>query len=327
MLKRFTRAASSLMLALTSALAFANSGTSDPFPEKPVRLVVTFGGGAAELARLVAQKMTDELGQQVVVDVQPAAAGVVATSQVARSAPDGYTVLVGSNNSMIFRPLTMKQIPYDPLKDFAPLSMFSVPALALAVNSKLGINSIQELAQYMQKHPGQAFVGVWGVPSIGSLSALQLREAVPGLNFQPVPYRDEGAAVIDTIGGQVPAVIVTPSSLLGPAQQGTLKVLAVLADERRPRYENVPTIGELLPGFKPLRPFTGFWVPVGTPDNRVEILNKAITSALNDKDIQQQVNNLGSFLKASTPQQLEQALRAETELMSAALKRAGVEPE
>lgn len=309
-----------MLSAATAAWAASPLWASEP-DKAPVRLVVAFGGGSEAIVRLLAPKISEGLGgQPVYVDPQTAASGMVAVQTVGRAAPDGLTILVGSSNAMIFRPLTMRNAPYDPIRDFTPISQFTSGAFTIAVNPRLGINTFSDLVEYARRNPTNTRFGMAGNPSVNDLNRVLIENRVPGLKLESIPYKDEPGAIVDAVAGHITGAIVALSGVSAMARDGKLTVIAMLADERRAPFENVPTIGELVPGVRPFRPFTGFWGPAGMQRSTVERLNRAIDSALNDKDIQARVISMGSIARSSTDAQLRDAMADETRRMADALK-------
>lgn len=318
-----TRREFASMLSATAAWLACSSPSWAAGPtSSPVRLVVAFGGGSEAIVRLLAPKISEALGgQPVYVEPQTAASGMVAVQTVGRAAPDGLTLLVGSSNAMIFRPLTMRNAPYDPIKDFTPISQFTSGAFTIAVNPTLGIHTFADLVDYAKRHPTNTRLGMAGSPSVNDLNRVLIENAVPGLKLESIPYKDEPGAIVDAMAGHITGAIVALSGVSAIAREGKLKVVAMLADERRAPFEDVATIGELVPGVRPFRPFTGFWGPAGMPAATVERLNGAIVAALNDRDIQARVISMGSIARSSSSDQLRDAMADEIRRMREALKR------
>lgn len=294
----------------------------------PIRLVVAFGGGSEALVRLLVPKISEALGRQpMFVEPMTAAAGMIAARTVAAAPPDGLTLLVGSGNALIFRPLVMRRPPYDTLKDFTPISQFTSGAFALAVNPSLNINSFREFVDYAKRNPNSVRIGMAGSPSINDLNRLILEQGIEGLKMTSVPYREEAQAVGDAMGGHITGVIAALSAIAPVAKDGKLNAVLMFADERREPLENIPTVGEIIPGARSFRPFTGFWGPAGMPQPLVNRLNTAIATALRDKDIVSRVRTLGSIAQSSTPEQLRTATVAEIERTREMLRNVDFTPE
>lgn len=313
-------AAAGACVAMTSA-AFAQA-----YPTKPITVVTAFGGGGEQLVRVLAAKMSEHLGHPIVIVPEPAAAGVIAATRVARAEPDGYTLLAGNTGAMVLRPLGLKSIGYNPTRDFTPISQATAPVLVLAVGSALPIRNMKELAEYTKKNPGNNFIGVSGVGSSADLSVMMLRDL--GMReIQSASYKDDNQPLIDAVGGRVLGVVGAGSSVKRFVQAGTMRVIGVLADDRQVGWEDVPTVSEQIPAFKPLRPFMGFFGPAGLPAPVVQRLNDAITRTLADPGVRTAVAGFGSNPRSSTPDQLGQLVSSEYVRTGELLKQAGIKPE
>jgi tripartite-type tricarboxylate transporter receptor subunit TctC len=313
------------VLAVLGASLAANANESQ---SAPIRLVVAFGGGSEAIVRLLAPKISEALGRQpVIVEPMTTAAGTVAARTVAAAAPDGRTILVGSGNSLIFRPLVMRTPPYDTLRDFTPISQFTSGAFTLALNPALKIGTFQEFIAYARRNPDGVRIGMAGSPSVNDLNRVMLEQGIPGLKITSVPYREESLAVTDAMGGHITGVLAALSAVAPVARDGKLTAVLMFADERREPLETIPAVGEVVPGARAFRPFTGFWGPANMPQPVVDRLHAAIAAALGDKEIQARVRTLGSIAQSSTPEQLRAATVSEIQRTREMLRRVDFTPE
>lgn len=269
------------------------------FPDRPVRIVAAFGGGGEATLRLIADKMAAELGQPVVVEPQPAAAGVVAAQNVKRAAPDGYTILAGTGNALVIRPLLTKTLQYAPLTDFTAISGLTEPTLLLAVRQGLQVTSVRELVELARKNPGGVTIGTGGNLNVSHLSILQLQK-LAGVEFNFIPFTNDAHAKTEMLAGRLDAMVAVAATLNPPEER--FRVIANFNAGRRTGLEQVPSVGEQMPGYKALPSWNGFFAPAGTPPQVVARLNRAIVAALADPGIRQRLLTNGSVAVPTSPQ-------------------------
>lgn len=270
------RAALALALAAAPALAWA-------FPDKPVTLVIPFaaGGSTDVVGRIVAEKMGEKLGQQVVVENVGGAGGSLGATQVARAQPDGYTILMGTVATHALNPLILKQKPYDPVEDFAPVSLLVIVPNVLAVNPELPVNSVQELIDLAKKEPGTLAYASSGNGTPLHFSG-ELFKHMAGVDIQHVPYKGSGPALTDVLGNQVPIIFDNLPSASGHFSSGGLRPLGVTTAERAPSFPDVPTIAEAgVPGYETYT-WNALFAPAGTPKEVVDRLNASANEAMTD---------------------------------------------
>ena len=272
-----------LLLLGFSALAF---NVYAAYPEKPITLVVPVppGGILDAVARMIAPELTKTLGQPIVIENKTGAGGNIAATAVAKSAPDGYTLLLGYSMFHVGNPSMYANLPWDPIRDFAPVSMLVVSPHVLAVNPSVPVNTLQELVAYAKANPAKlnyATSGNGSVPHIG----VELFKQQNQLNITHVPYRGAGPAMLDVIAGNVQMTVATPPSLMQFVQQGKMKALAVAAKKRIPQMPDVPTSAEAgFPGFE-LEAWIGILAPAGTPPAIIATLNDAARTTLNNPQV------------------------------------------
>jgi tripartite-type tricarboxylate transporter receptor subunit TctC len=295
------------VLVLATFAGIAAPAFSADFPERPVRIITAFGGGGEAAVRLIAEKMAKNLGQAVLVDPQPAAAGVVAANAVKRAAPDGYTILAGTGNALVVRPLLSEATIYDPIKDFEPISGLTEPTILIAVRSSLPITTLQQLIEYAKKAPGRMTMGAAGTLNINHLSVLRLQQ-IAGVEFNFIPYTNDAQAKTELMAGRIDAMVAVAATV-GKGEE-RYRTIAAFNASRRPGYQEIPTVTEQLPAFKALPSWNGFFAPAGTPPHIVARLNKAITSALAEADIKERLLFNGSIPVPSSPSETGANLRA-----------------
>jgi len=301
------------------------SESAAAYPGKPVRMIVTFppGGGADMIARAVGQKLFESWGQQVVVDNRGGAGGIIGTQIAARSAPDGYTLLIGASSGLVINPLLRTNLPYDPVRDFMPVSLLIVNPTLLVVNSTVPANSVKELIALAKAKPGQLNYASVGQGSPIHL-AMELFKSMTGTNFVHVPYKGAGPAVTDLLAGQVQLMFNSMPSVLPHVKTGRLRGLAVGSAQRFRAVPDIPTVAEAgVPGFEAMTWF-GMFAPAGTPKYIINKLNTQIVRILTDPEMAHYLVIQGSEARSSTPEELAKYMRVESERAKKAIKSAAI---
>jgi tripartite-type tricarboxylate transporter receptor subunit TctC len=295
-------------LLLGAAAAFAQN-----YPNKPVRVVVGFaaGGPTDVIARIVAQKLSDTLGQQFYVENIGGAGSNTASGQVARAAPDGYTLLFISTGFMVNASLYAK-IPYDPIKDFSAVTLVAVSPNVVVVNPAVSAKSIQELVQLIKDNPGKYSFAGPGVGSTPHLSGEQFRLAF-SLDLIHVPFTGAGPAIQATLGGHTPIAFTALPPALAAAKDGKLRVLGVAATERAAALPDVPTFAEQGIKDQESDTLTGLVVPAGTARDIVDLLQKEIAKIVAQGDVKEKLATLGFVPIANTPDEFGARIKAEIE--------------
>lgn len=311
------RAALALALAAAPALAWA-------FPDKPVTLVIPFaaGGSTDVVGRIVAEKMGENLGQQVVVENVGGAGGSLGATQVARAQPDGYTILMGTVATHALNPLILKQKPYDPVEDFAPVSLLVIVPNVLAVNPELPVNSVQELIDLAKKEPGTLAYASSGNGTPLHFSG-ELFKHMAGVDIQHVPYKGSGPALTDVLGNQVPIIFDNLPSASGHFSSGGLRPLGVTTAERAPSFPDIPAIAETLPGYETYT-WNALFAPKGTPPEVVAELNAAAAAAMADPAVAARMKEFSAEIVASTPEALSEHVKAEIAKWTPVVEEAGI---
>ena len=297
------------------------------YPDKPVHVIVGYspGGLPDTVARLVAQKLGERWGRQVVVENKPGANSSIAAEFVAKAPPDGYTVLVTDNSTTAINPFLYAKLPYDAEKDLVPVSLAARAPLFLAVHTSMPANTFQELVELVKSKPGQFSYGSSGIGSTHHLCMEFLKSAL-GLVITHVPYKGTGQSVPAVVAGQVPMVFSAFPSLSGYAKDGRVKLLAVNSLKRSELAPNVPAIAEIVPGFD-FAPTIGFFVPAGTPRSIVDRLSAEIAEVLKLPDMITRATGLGIEPVGSSPENYASSLRADAERYSRAVKISGAKAE
>jgi tripartite-type tricarboxylate transporter receptor subunit TctC len=269
------------VLALSLLAAIAVPSEAQPYPSRPIRLVVGFppGGAADFVSRAFQEPLTKALGQPIVVENRPGAGSSIAAEHVAKSAPDGYTVLIASPSSILVNPLITPKAGFQPLRDLVPISKVSSSPLILAVNPAVGVNSVKELIAHAQRNPGKLNFATSGNGSAPHLAAvLFLRLA--GVEMVHVPYKGGGPAVQSVLAGDTQLAFATPPSVLPLVQAGRLRALAVTSRAATPLLPGVPGMGEAgLPDYE-ISFWYGFFVPAGTPADAIRKLFEATSQVV-----------------------------------------------
>ncbi len=309
-------------------LLCATAGTAQDFPSKPVRVVITYppGGSTDGVGRALAAKLTDVLGQQVVVDNRGGAGGIIGTEIVARAAPDGYTLLLGTSAGMSINPLLHSKLPYRVDRDFAPVSLVVVNPQALVAHPGVPASTVQELITLARARPGQINYASPGVGSPNHMG-MELLKAITGIDVVHVPYKGGGPATTEVLAGQVQLLFNSIPSVLPQVKAGRLKALAVGSSRRSPAMPDVPTVAEAgVPGFE-YATWYGLFAPAGTPPPVIALLNTAATSALNNPELAQSLAGQGSEPNPTTPEELARFIKAEHERWSRVVRAAGMKAE
>jgi tripartite-type tricarboxylate transporter receptor subunit TctC len=295
------RAALALALALPGA---SGAAWAADYPAKPVKIVVPYapGGGADSVARIVAKKVSENVGQAIVIENKGGAGAILGTDQVAQAEPDGYTLLLGQSGPISINPAVYKSLPYDPVKDFAPITMTTAYPYVLVVNSELPAKTLHELVALAKSKPDSMNYGSTGVGAANHLVA-EMFSSKTGVKMTHVPYRGTALAVGDLLAGQLTMVFADPISALPHIKSGKLRALAVTSLERSPVAPEVPTVAESgYAGFEALA-WHGILAPARTPPAVIRKLNEEIVKALKDPATRDLLVNQAMQIVGSTPEE------------------------
>jgi len=280
----------------------AQRAAAQDYPSRPITLVVPFppGGGTDAMARTAAERMSRTLGQQVVVDNRGGAGGTVATRAVAKAAPDGYTILLAYTGTFAINPTLYPNAGYDPRRDFAPIGSIGTLSSVLVVHPSLPVHSVPELIAYAKARPGK--IDYAFVPGTVGHITTELFANAAGIDITRIPYKGNGPALGDLVGGHVSMMFLSILPIIGHVRGGSLRALAVTAGARSPLLPDVPAIGEAgLPGFSATIRY-GLVAPAGTPRPMIDRLNKELVAALGADDLRTRLAAEGATAQPDTPE-------------------------
>ena len=283
-------------------LLVTGTAMAQAYPAKSVRMVIPFppGGTTDILARVAAQKLTEALGQQVVPDNRPGAAGNIGTEQVAKAPPDGYTLLTAPGSTLTIHPSLYAKLPFDPLRDFAPVTILAAVPNALVVHPSLPVRNVKELIALSKTRPGQLNYASTGAGQSTHLS-MELFKSMAGVRIVHVPYKGSAPAVTDLLGGHVPMMFDNMPSALPHVKAGKLRALAVSTVKRSPVAPEIPTVSESgLPGFE-VSVWFAVLAPAGTPREISQRLNQVLVKALQTADVRERLMTQGAEPIGNTP--------------------------
>ena len=311
------------------AAAFTVSSPVFPqaFPSKPIRMVIPFPPGGVDITgRLLANKMSELLGQPVVVDNRGGANGLIGSELVARSAPDGYTILLTTPSTHVTAVFLQKSIPYDPVKDFTPLCAVLEPVSLLVVHPSLPVNSVQELIAHAKKNPGKLTYSSSGIGSVFHLTGEALKEA-GNVDILHVPYKGTGPSLADVVAGRISMTFSALSTSRPLIVSGKVKALAVAEPRRYAGLPNIPTVAEGLPGFNKPSTWFGFFGPAGMPRPVVQRLNAEMVKTAHAPDLRDKLDQGGFSIIAGTPEDFAAILKQGLEVYGRLVKSVGLKPE
>ncbi len=313
---------------MAAVLLAASAARADDYPNRPVTLVVPFapGGSTTIMARIVAERMGATLGQQVIIDNRGGAGGTIGARQVAKSAPDGYTILLGYSGTLAIGPTLYRDPGFDIRKDFAAIGRIGTAPSVLVVHPSFPASSIAEFIAVAKERPGKIDFASAGVGTVGHISA-ELFAHRAGLKLNHIPYKGTGPGLNDVLGGHVPMMVVPLPAVLGNVQGGKLRALGVTSVGRSKLLPDVPTIAESgLPGFEAALRY-GLVAPAGTPRPIVDRLNKELRAALGSDEVLKRLDHEGADPLPSTPEEYGADLDREETMWSQIVKASGAKAE
>lgn len=318
-----------MLAALAAVMAVAGGGPSraDDYPNRPITLVVPFapGGSTTIMARIVADQLADVLGQQVVVDNRGGAGGTLGSHLVAKSPPDGYTILLGYTGSLAIGPSLYANVGYDTRKDFAPIGMIGTAPNTLVVHPSFPVHSIAELVAYAKANPGKVNYGSAGIGTVSHVAG-EYFARLAGIQLMHIPYKGTGPAMTDLLGGHIPMAFAPIPATHGATMAGQLRMIAVTGAKRSTLEPEVPAIAETLPGFEASLHY-GLVAPAGTPRPIVDKLNAALRKVVNSDVVRQRLAIEGAEPLPSTPEEYAADLDQEETKWSEVVKASGAKGE
>lgn len=310
-----------IMMAIGSSGAWAQA-----FPNKPLRLVIPFttGGGNDIVARIVAAKMSDGLGQPVVVENRPGAQGIIAVENVAKSAPDGHSILMGPSGPMSINPAIYAKLPYNTLRDFQPISMIGSFPLILVVNPSTSVRSVKDLVEFARANPSKINYG--STAATFQLSS-ELFNLQTGTRFQHIPYKGSGDMVNAVMSGEITMALADPPPSAGPLKGGKIRGLAITASARHPSWPDLPTLAEAgVPGMD-ITIWMGLFVPTGTPTAIVTRLHQELVRVLALPDVRERMAGLGVDPSGMSPEDFTKRVAADIARWTRVAREANVKAE
>lgn len=308
-------------------IAFSAPAYPQPYPTKPVRVIMTVGAGADLMARLIGQRVGDAIGQPLVTEIQSAAGGSIGAEMTARAAPDGHTLMLTAASSHVVRPFLTRNTPYDPVRDFTPLAQVAATITAVAAHPSLAANNMTELVELARRSPGRVAYGSSGVGTTGHL-AMEFLQILTGTEFLHVPYKSGSQSVGDLVGGQIPLAVVSLSPLIAQVRAGKLKLLGMTTTQRFRVFADVPTVGEQVKGFEPPPAWSGYFGPAKMPESVVRRLSEEINRAMADAEVKDKLEAIGFVvLPQNTPAEFAATIRRDLDNVGRIVKAAKIQPE
>jgi tripartite-type tricarboxylate transporter receptor subunit TctC len=311
------------LLAAATALSCGVVSAQEAFPSRPITIVVPQAAGGANdaIARVVGQKLSQLLGQSVVVDNRPGAGGNVGTAYVAKSKPDGYTLLAQADSAQVINPWLYKSTGFDPVKDFAPVAPLAHAGYVLVAHPSFPANNVKEMIALAKASPGKYTIASAGNGTLNHLIGEMLSKAA-GIELTHVPYKGSAAAATDVVGGQVPLSVQSLPSSIAFIKSGKLKVLGVVNEKRVAALPDSPTIGETIRGFGKT-PWYGLFAPAGTPPAVVAQLQAAVVKALDDKEVIDRLAGVGTEPFKGTSAQLGALVQSDLQMWKQVVQDTG----
>jgi tripartite-type tricarboxylate transporter receptor subunit TctC len=308
---------------LLALCAFALPAAAQDYPNKPIRIIVGYaaGGGNDIIVRVMQPEMTKGLGQPVVVENKPGAQSIIAAETVAKSAPDGYTILMGPSGPMTINPATYSKLPYDVKRDFAPISLICQFPLIVAVNANLPVHNIKELIAYAKANPGKAnYSSSAGIFQLTT----ELFKQKTGTNFVMIPYKSSGESVNALIAGDAMVTFVDPPPVTGPLKAGTVRGIAVTSEQRHPSWPDLPTMAEAGVPDMAVPVWTAFFAPAKTPAAIITRLQKEVARVVQTPEVKERFAQMGLDPVGSTPEELAKVAARDLEKYMAVAKAAHI---
>lgn len=301
-----------------------STGSGQAFPTKPIRYIIPFppGGGQDLVGRALAPRLAEGLGQQVFIDNRPGGGTILGAELAARSAPDGYTIFMGSNTSLSINPVLHAKLPYDPLRDFVPITRVAIAANMLVVHPSLPVRSVKEFAAFARTRPDQLNYGSSGTGTPAHLAGVLFND-VAGVALVHVPYKGSSAALTAIVSGEMQLMFGTLTSSLPFVRSQRLRALAVSSAKRSPVIPELPTVAETFPGYEAIT-WYGAMAPAGTPPAVLGRLQSEFTKVLNNAEFKSWLLNQGAEAAPSTSEELTAQIKRELAIYAPIIKKSGM---
>jgi tripartite-type tricarboxylate transporter receptor subunit TctC len=313
-----------MLLAILTTLSGTSSGLAADYPTKPVQIVnqAAPGSGTDVLGRIVAEQLTQRLGQQVLIVSRPGAGGLIAAQAAAAAEPDGYTLYMPSSSALMVLPQTHAHLPFDFHRDFVSIGMIGTQPMLIAAAPELGVSSLPELIALAKKEPGKILYAGNTPGTIPALTGVMLEQRA-GIDMTFVPYPGFAAGLTDLKGGRISVIIESLSALAGAVQDGSVKLLAVASDRRLPQFPDVPTVAETLPGFQATG-WLAFLARTGTPNSSVQTLSTALRASLADAGLKKKFAELATLPTPMSPAEMQAFIQREERNWIPVIRGAGL---
>ena len=314
-------------LFISIALASGAQAQTSSYPDRQIKIISPFatGGIADTFSRVIAQGLSESWGQPVIVENKTGGGGNIGSDFVAKAAPDGYTLVMGNIGSHAVNPYLMKNMPYDPLRDFQPVAYVLDAEGLLVVSPDVPSKSVPELIAYIKANPGKISYGSGGVGTTSHLAG-ELFKSLAKVDMTHIPYKGNAPAITDLIGGQTQVMFATMPTVLPYVKSGKLKALAVIGGTRSPSLPDVPTVSETLPGFD-VSNWIGIFAPNGTPPSIVSKLNTEIVKVMQQPNVQKRLDTEGAKFKVMTPEAFGAFQKNEAQKWAKTIRDSGLKPE
>ena len=299
---------------------------SQLYPTKPIRMILTYSGGIDAVARLMAQRMTESMGQSVLVENQAGAGGAIGATTVARAAPDGYTILSTTGSTQVQRGFMVRNVPYDPVKDYTPICLSWETAIVIGASLSAPFNTFKDMLDYAKAHPGKISYATSGLGTSHHL-ALEMIKLLTGVEIEHIPYKGGDQVITDVVAGRVQASSSPLFSLEPQVRSGKARYLAMVNSKRFPGAQDVPSVAEIIPGFESPPLWSGFFGPAALPQPIVQRLHDEIVKVLRTQELRSRLSEGGLLLVASTPEELAQQIQRDIKTVAGIVKRANIQPE
>jgi tripartite-type tricarboxylate transporter receptor subunit TctC len=308
-------------------LIVASTGFAQDFPAKPIRMVVPNAVGGLDIyARFFLPRTVETLGQPIVIENRAGASGRIGAESIARSAPDGYSLLFATSAVLVTSPFLSKDLPYDPIKDFTPIGKLLEPVMVLAINASLPVRSVTELIDYAKRNPGKLSYGSSGVGTLLHFNAEGFK-LLANVDMLHVPYKGVGQVVPELVAGRIQATFTGISAFGANVATGKIRLLAVLESKRYAHAPDLAAIGEMLPGYRKAPSWFAMFGPAGMPRPVVDRLNGAFVKALADPEVRASLEKLSLAIIASTPEEHAASMKEDIEYTARLVKAIGIKPE
>ena len=314
-------------LFISFALASGAQAQSSSYPDRQIKIISPFatGGIADTFSRVIAQGLSEAWSQPVIVENRTGGGGNIGSDFVAKAAPDGYTLVMGNIGSHAVNPYLMKNMPYDPLRDFQPVAYVLDAEGLLVVSPDVPSKSVSELIAYIKVNPGKISYGSGGVGTTSHLAG-ELFKSLAKVDMTHIPYKGNAPAITDLIGGQTQVMFATMPTVLPYVKSGKLRALAVIGGSRSPSLPDVPTVSETLPGFD-VSNWIGIFAPNGTPPSIISKLNTEIVKVMQQPNVQKRLDTEGAKFKVMTPEAFGAFQKSEAQKWAKTIRDSGLKPE